>query len=752
MKRNWLLIYLIIILIPIMTFIINNNNRFKKSFCIDDYEVSENVLVADGITANEENTGQGVFLYTPQLSLDKGIYIVTINYDADQFGNSINAYSNSLNSFEMHSTLVELNPYNKEAQLTIELNRTADDITIQAVYGGKGFINIKDIKIEETNRLYGKYIFYAFVICLLIGGLSIFNKKEVSTKKIILALLGIIMASCYPIYTDYLMAGADMPFHLLRIEGIKEGLITGYFPVKIHPLWAKGYGYATGIFYGDIFLYIPALLRIIGFSIQTAYKMYVVLINAGTVCISYFCFKKIFNSRKIGVIGSFIYSLSVYRLFNLYTRTAVGEYTSMMFLPLILLGFYLIFMDENKKNCIKNSLITALGITGVIQSHLLSFEMVLFVCFVVCLVCIKKVFNLRIIYSLSLGVLITLLLNLNFIIPFLDFYNKDIYINSSEWVSNTSSTLQESGLFPIQVFSLFQYSVGGAWSTKVGVNNEASYSLGIVFLCGIALFIYLLVCHIKKCSEDENFKPACVCFIIGCLTIYMSTCYFPWDSIADKGYLINKVVNSLQFAWRMCGPSTILMSFVICYIFKVFGKIEKEQIAGFILSCCIILHTINASWYLFDFAFHADTYRVYDTYELNTMALYSNEYLPTGTDPLKIIDNNIIKDGIYVLEDYKKEGINISCYLETGENGGYIYFPLNYYKYYKCRDIETLQQFDTKAGINNMLRVEFNDKYSGTVEIYYSEPWFWRLGEILSLMTLISVICIFYRIYRQNKK
>ena len=41
MKRNWLLIYVIIILIPIMTFIINNNNRFKKSFCIDDYEVSE---------------------------------------------------------------------------------------------------------------------------------------------------------------------------------------------------------------------------------------------------------------------------------------------------------------------------------------------------------------------------------------------------------------------------------------------------------------------------------------------------------------------------------------------------------------------------------------------------------------------------------------------------------------------------------------------------------------------------------------
>ena len=100
----------------------------------------------------------------------------------------------------------------------------------------KLYQNIKDIKIEETNRLYGKYIFYAFVICLLIGGLSIFNKKEVSTKKIILALLGIIMASCYPIYTDYLMAGADMPFHLLRIEGIKEGLITGYFPVKIHPL------------------------------------------------------------------------------------------------------------------------------------------------------------------------------------------------------------------------------------------------------------------------------------------------------------------------------------------------------------------------------------------------------------------------------------------------------------------------------------------------------------------------------------
>ena len=149
--------------------------------------------------------------------------------------------------------------------------------------------------------------------------------------------------------------------------------------MKLHPLWANGHGYAVGIFYGDAFLYFPAFLRLLGFSIQSAYKMFVALINLGTILCSYYAFRKMFSSKKSGLIGCIAYTLAPYRLMDLYTRASVGEYTAMMVLPLILCGFYMIFHYSKEKFWWKASLLTAFGLTGLIQSHVLSGLMVGFV-------------------------------------------------------------------------------------------------------------------------------------------------------------------------------------------------------------------------------------------------------------------------------------------------------------------------------------------------------------------------------------
>ena len=61
--------------------------------------------------------------------------------------------------------------------------------------------------------------------------------------------------------------GHDISFHLMRIEGLAEGLKMGQFPVKIQPAWYEGFGYGCSVFYGDLFLYIPACLRLLGVSL-----------------------------------------------------------------------------------------------------------------------------------------------------------------------------------------------------------------------------------------------------------------------------------------------------------------------------------------------------------------------------------------------------------------------------------------------------------------------------------------------------
>ena len=60
----------------------------------------------------------------------------------------------------------------------------------------------------------------------------------------------------------------DIRFHLWRIEAIKYGLQNGIFPVRMYGLLLDNAGYASGIYYPDLFLYIPAVFRILGLNIE----------------------------------------------------------------------------------------------------------------------------------------------------------------------------------------------------------------------------------------------------------------------------------------------------------------------------------------------------------------------------------------------------------------------------------------------------------------------------------------------------
>lgn len=52
----------------------------------------------------------------------------------------------------------------------------------------------------------------------------------------------------------------DLRVHLMRIEGIADQLRLGHVPVRMQSVWLDGYGYPISIYYGDIFLYFPAVL------------------------------------------------------------------------------------------------------------------------------------------------------------------------------------------------------------------------------------------------------------------------------------------------------------------------------------------------------------------------------------------------------------------------------------------------------------------------------------------------------------
>ena len=161
-----------------------------------------------------------------------------------------------------------------------------------------------------------------------------------------MALVGIGVFACLPLGLGYLTYGHDLSIHLSRIEGLKAGLLAGQFPVRMDPAIINEKGYPFSLMYSDVFLYPAAVLRILGFSLRTSYKVYVASITAATVGVTFYALRKIFRSDCAALLGTALYTLSFYRLTNVFVRAAVGEYTAMAFLPLVVYGLWRIYRQS----------------------------------------------------------------------------------------------------------------------------------------------------------------------------------------------------------------------------------------------------------------------------------------------------------------------------------------------------------------------------------------------------------------------
>ena len=114
-------------------------------------------------------------------------------------------------------------------------------------------------------------------------------------------------------------------------------LSYGQFPVRLTTTTLNGYGYANPLCYCELFLLLPALLYNLWLPLRTCYQIYIFAVTLATCLIAYFSFGRITESRRLGLLGAMLYTLSCYRLVCVYTRAAVGEFTAMAFFPLVLL-------------------------------------------------------------------------------------------------------------------------------------------------------------------------------------------------------------------------------------------------------------------------------------------------------------------------------------------------------------------------------------------------------------------------------
>src|SRR5699024_10972834 len=344
----------------------------------------------DILEGNEWNEERQAFWFAKGVVplVERGSYEVTVNYYTDTEGNQIEV-QNWISPLLLTADPLLLSSQSNQMKTTIWLEASLKELEIRAFYKGEGNLEIGSISLIETRDKIGQDLVRILSVFLMIDGIifakSYWRRHSSDTKEgrqqrwIALILTGTVVMLCLPLTKDSLISPnlQDLDYHLARIVGMKSALREGQFPIRIHSCLNWGFGYASPMFYPELFLYPSAILHAIGLPLMQSYKAFVILMNIMTVLISYWAIKRMFQSRYIGLLGSMMYSLAYYRLVNVYLRAAVGESMAMAFFPLIVYGLYRIYTMDTKETSYRFVwIVSALGYSGLIQSHIISCEMI----------------------------------------------------------------------------------------------------------------------------------------------------------------------------------------------------------------------------------------------------------------------------------------------------------------------------------------------------------------------------------------
>lgn len=689
------------------------------------------------------------------ISLKPGVYRIGLHYQTDMdYVGMCNARMDTANPRALLTNGEHLYAGLGSTGYQLWLFEATDNLQITVSYGGEGSLSTGNLVIANTGQLWTMAAVILFALALMGLVLIIYveydRKYKVTreTKLVILFLALITMAASWAQLRNSVLGGADLTYHLQRIEGVKDGLSTGQFPVRIEPKWLYGHGYADAIFYCNTFLYLPALLRLAGFTVTISYNLFCMALNLATALIAWYSFSRIFRDNRIGLMCSALYTLSFIRIYKLAIVGAVGEGSALTFLPLIFYGLYRIFTENTEDREYKTAWIpVALGYAGVIQCHVLTCEITAFVTLVVCLVCIRRVFKLPVFMALAKGALGAMALSLWYLIPFLDYYlTQDMHIRHV-----SGRTIQERGLYPAQLL-LNTWNKGiEEWLVDKGFTAEAG-CVGLLLMLALVVFAMLwLAGRLKRLPAGIRGSSKLSAVLAG-LLLFMSLRVFPWNEIQESGKVMASLVSSLQFPNRFLGWATVLL----CMVFGACILAVGSRRAVCVVAATLTIFSVGSGsvYMVHQELKEQNSFTLHNEESMGCGYISGAEYLVEGTEQLLLTFAGPVPGEGVTARDYSKEGLQavLTCANESG-NASYVDLPILLYKGYHAYAGDG-RELEVEPGANHLVRVILPVGYEGRVQVRFESPWYWRLGEVVTMSTLVlfAAVCICYVNGSRNKK
>jgi hypothetical protein len=660
------------------------------------------------------------------LELKKGHYLINVDYTPASNSDSLKIYASQKWKYGGTTTreyaVVPL-PFDKTSLLfNIDI---PDDIIYTAfqLSENRSAQTIRKINIQSTHfYYYDSFILSIFIIVLLIAFFHAFNERRKREETV--GLLVLIIITSIPLFSDFFYSPHDLVFHLMRIENLSDSILAGHFPVRMSYELLGGVGNAVPIMYPELFLYIPAILQITGASSLVSFKIFCFLINLSCVLIAYFSMKRICRSKYLGLIFSAMYTLCAWRLTNMYVRCAIGEALGMIFIPLVILGIYEIFYKDTRK-----WYYLVIGITGMVQSHIISLFLTgIFVCAYI-LFNIKKINRIRL-ASLLKAVLFIFCLNAWFIIP--------LFIFMPVAPAPALFALPLSSLYVSQVFATFVSNNGGDLFRMGATQYETPFTLGGIVLLGLLMFVY-----ISLFTKDKYFaglkRMGKSYFIYGAFALFAASVYFPL-------YSLSPLFKYIQYSWRFLSIASPLLCMAGSLgLYMAFRKttLKKHTVSLFIMLICVLGSAYQIDSYLqHPTLFHSK----YETSFQTNPLLTDYSYRESDSEYLKLHANKVVPSGDdIVITDYKRHLDRISVSFERQEvvDNSYIEIPLSNFRGYKVEfNDDEMIRLKVENGTNNFMRVFIPDsKKRGTITVHYAaDGWVFKSGNIITCVTVLMLI------------
>ncbi|MDE7283617.1 MAG: hypothetical protein K2N85_08565, partial [Lachnospiraceae bacterium] len=374
-----------------------------------------------------------------------------------------------------------------------------------------------------------------------------------------------------------------------------------------------------------------------------------------------------------------------------------------------------------------------LGFSGILQSHILSIAIAAGFCIVTALVFVVNIWKEKRYVEIGKAAGITILLNLWFLVPFLQYYlNGNLNTNILRW----------SGFF--------EQSVNPSFLTQtISLYNKQYFSLGLPLLGCAGMGVLYLVCE-KKGNKPNLDKYLNYLLVMGFVLIYMMTGYFPGIEMCKNDFL-RSILTMIQFPWRFLGPAGACFLFVGSLrlseseILKPYKNLIFALLIGLNLLTIISVPADNTHMPYDDVT--ATASKGHDSkMAANIGIFYPHEWRKDGIIDEELTTDVVVSDMSHVrVYGYSKKGTKAQTSYVADADGNYIELPiLNYYGY-RAYD-ENGKRLDVIEGSKQRIRIMTEgDGKEHMVYIRFGPVASFVAADVISALTIAGIAYMFWR-------